>query len=72
MLTIEDRWPCVFCSNRRTVRWNLQVKYCFNCHRRWRSPVEAAPFSNDELARLRAYRAAIQAGFHSDQLRAAD
>ena len=78
-MTIEDRWPCAFCTNRRTVRWGGNTQYCFNCRRRWHSSSRGQDrgpsdlertvlFSNAELIRLGVYRDAVRAGFYTDYL----
>jgi hypothetical protein len=68
---------CPRCAIRRTVRVGSDVRsFCFNCRYRWdpRTPGSIEPvrvaaeaiFTPDELARLRVYRRAVQAGFYSD------
>jgi len=74
--TIQEH-PCPRCANRRTVSI-ASASFCFNCRLRWGIPfasgttVEprmepAYSFTAVETARLTIYRAAIEAGFYSDQ-----
>jgi hypothetical protein len=76
--TIQEH-PCPRCAIRRTVRI-ATASFCFNCRLQWGSqwgkPLGATveprleppyPFTVAETARLTIYRAAIQAGFYSDQ-----
>jgi len=72
---IEERWPCPACGNRRTLRWADQRYYCFNCKHQWRAqrrhrPLEGVQtvFTPSEMMRLIAYRAAVKAGFFTDEL----
>ena len=77
--TISDQ-RCPHCAHRRTVRiGGSQLPFCFNCRQRCDPaarprPTETAdtlPFTPAELARLRIYRRAVQAGFYRDTLPAA-
>ena len=76
--TIQEH-PCPRCAIRRTVRI-ASASFCFNCRLHWGSQWDkglgatAEPrlepsytFTAAETARLMVYRAAIQAGFYSDQ-----
>jgi hypothetical protein len=76
--TIQEH-PCPRCANRRTVRI-AKASFCFNCGLHWGShwgkgsgatvePRLEPPytFTAAETARLTLYRAAIHAGFYSDQ-----
>lgn len=76
--TIQEH-PCPRCANPRTVQI-ASASFCFNCRLYWGSPwgkvsdatVEPRleppyPFTAAETARLTMYRAAIRAGFYSDQ-----
>ena len=76
--TIQEH-PCPRCANRRTVQI-ASASFCFNCRLYWGSQwskvsgaaVESRqeppyPFTAAETARLTMYRAAIHAGFYSDQ-----
>jgi hypothetical protein len=62
-MTIEERWPSPHCGNRRRVRWGQNEYFCFNCN--WQTP-----FTEGELARLKVYRAAVNAGVYSDEIAA--
>jgi hypothetical protein len=71
--------PCPRCSNLRTARFG-SASYCFNCRLQWSGnsvidgadePAANYPFAEAELVRLRAYRAAVRAGFYTDRLRGA-
>jgi hypothetical protein len=82
-MQVEERWPCPRCGNRRSLRWTPGRYYCFNCKQQWQQastrPAPVAPadpelqvvFTPAELLRLIAYRAAVQAGFYTDELRLA-
>jgi hypothetical protein len=76
--TIQEH-PCPRCGIRRTVRIAC-ASFCFNCHLHWGSQWGKAlsvadeprleppyAFTAAETARLTIYRAAIHAGFYSDQ-----
>ena len=74
--TIQEH-PCPRCAIRRTVRI-ASASFCFNCRLHWgsqwdngaglESPLELPyTFTAAERARLTIYRAAIQAGFYTDQ-----
>ena len=80
--TVQDQ-RCPRCAIRRTVRVGSDARsFCFNCRYRWdpRAPASLEPvrllaesvFDADELARLRVYRRAVQAGFYSDGMRPSD
>jgi hypothetical protein len=57
---------CPRCANRRTVRVGSMLRlFCFNCRHSWAPTYQFTPV---ELARLATYRAAVQAGFFTDQL----
>lgn len=69
---IEQR-VCPRCGIHRTGRQiRSTTAFCFNCHHQWDAfgaepDAEAGyPFSPEEIARLRIYRAAVRAGFYSD------
>ncbi|MBV9356974.1 MAG: hypothetical protein JO023_15795 [Chloroflexi bacterium] len=73
--TVQEH-RCPRCAIRRTVRVGSDERsFCFNCRYRWdpRTPgrIEPVPlgaeaiFTPAELARLRVYRRAVQAGFYS-------
>ena len=76
--TIQE-YPCPRCAIRRTVSIGSAL-FCSNCRLHWCSqwgkalgatveprPEPSYPFTAAETARLRIYRAAIHAGFYSDQ-----
>jgi hypothetical protein len=74
--TVQEQ-RCPRCAIRRTVRVGSDDRsFCFNCRYRWdpRAPGSIEPvriraeaiFTPAELARLRVYRRAVQAGFYSD------
>lgn len=72
---IIQEHPCPRCAIRRTVRV-ATVSLCFNCGLQWGEvsdatrgprPEPAYTFTAAETARLTIYRAAIQAGFYTDQ-----
>jgi hypothetical protein len=61
--------PCRYCDGQRTAHvQNSDLAFCFKCHRNWRTE-QSYRFSEQELTRLGWYRAAIRAGFFSDQPR---
>ena len=71
---IEDR-GCPRCGMRRTGRVQRSfTAFCFNCHFQWDTfaaadaaePFPPHAFSDEELARLRTYRAAVRNGFYTD------
>lgn len=73
---IEQR-RCPRCGIQRTLRQAENQSLCCNCKLLWRHQVAAAAppealaeavFSEAELQRLLAYRAAVAAGFYTDQL----
>jgi hypothetical protein len=66
---IQDR-ACPRCANRRTVRLGQDKSVCFNCRYQWQAERVPAPgwaFTDVEQARLAIYRAAVRAGFYTDQ-----
>src|SRR5918911_3363664 len=68
---IEPR-SCPRCAALRTLRLFDGRSFCCNCKFQWapRQTLEPDPlaymFTREELARLAAYRAAVQAGLYSD------
>jgi hypothetical protein len=72
-VTIQEH-PCPRCAIRRTASI-ASASFCFNCRLHWgtawgaREPRLEPPyaFTAAETARLTVYRAAIHAGFYSDQ-----
>lgn len=66
---IEERWRCPGCGNRRRLVWDTHTYHCFNCQNKT-SDWQPASFTARELARLAAYRGAVQAGVYSDEMRA--
>jgi hypothetical protein len=68
-LTIKEA-PCPRCANKRTANLGTHGSVCFNCRHRFEPPrptANLAAFSASELARLEVYRAAVQAGFYTDE-----
>jgi len=71
--TIQER-PCPRCAIRRTASI-ASASFCFNCRLHWGKALGVSesrleppyPFTAAETARLTIYRAAVQAGFYSDQ-----
>ena len=62
-ITILER-SCPRCAHRRTVRIGTSAQLvCFNCRGQWTNDYA---FTDLELQRLRAYRAAVSAGFFDD------
>jgi hypothetical protein len=72
--TIQER-PCPRCNIRRTASI-ANASFCFNCRLQWGKALGASEprpeppytFTAAETARLTIYRAAIRAGFYSDQV----
>jgi hypothetical protein len=73
LMWIEQR-RCPRCGIQRTLRQAQNVSLCCNCKLLWRhhvpAPTLAPPplFTEAECQRLLAYRAAVAAGFYTDQL----
>jgi hypothetical protein len=79
-IIIQER-ACPRCAHRRTVRVGNSARlFCFNCRHAWAASDEhilQAPwpaldsyvFQPAELARLRMYRAAVRAGFFTDEVK---
>jgi hypothetical protein len=68
-IIIQER-ACPRCANRRTVRvGSLARLFCFNCRHAWAAADSIQfPFTPAELQRLKAYRAAVRAGFFTDEI----
>jgi hypothetical protein len=64
-LTIKEA-PCPRCANKRTASLGTHGSICFNCRHRWELE-SSYPFTVKEFARLESYRAAVRAGFYSDE-----
>jgi hypothetical protein len=71
---IIQEHPCPRCAIQRTVSI-ASASFCFNCRLHWGKALGASEprlepqytFTTAETARLTIYRAAVHAGFYSDQ-----
>ena len=75
---IDNVTPCPRCGNRPTLLLYDRSSLCMNCRLHWRpgsvgKSQAKVPlgyvFSSKELSRLRVYRAAVVAGYYSDEIR---
>jgi hypothetical protein len=65
---------CPRCDQPRTIRIGLTEGYCLDCGLSWSLFADTDPsvqFTEQELARLRIYRAAVRAGFFNEAVEVA-